>query len=61
MVSLVLSWSVTIHKTQGWTLEKAIINLNGCFTSAIEYVALSCIKISRGLALTGLVLISGYI
>ncbi len=44
---LKLAWAVTIHKSQGKTFEKAIIDLgNGAFTHGQTYVALSrCTKL----------------
>ena len=31
MLPIIHAWAVTIHKTQGLTLKKAIICLSGCF------------------------------
>ena len=44
MLPIILSWAITIHKTQGLTLTKAIVCLEGCFGYNMEYVALSRIK-----------------
>ena len=38
---LKLAWSVTIHKSQGLTFEKAILDLSGAFAPGQLYVALS--------------------
>lgn len=46
-----LAWAVTIHKSQGLTLQKAIVDLNRSFASGQVYVALS-----RCTTLDGLVL-----
>jgi ATP-dependent exoDNAse (exonuclease V) alpha subunit len=51
MFPFILSWAVTIHKTQGLTIEKAVISLAGCFAYNMEYVALSRIKTLKGLAI----------
>lgn len=52
-VPLVLSWAITIHKSQGATLAKAVINLAGAFNNEQIYVALSRVKSLEGLHLTG--------
>jgi len=45
-------WAVTIHKSQGMTLDQAVIDLGrGCFTSGQLYVALSRIKTLDGMGL----------
>lgn len=45
-------WAVTIHKSQGMTLEHAVIDLSrGCFSSGQLYVALSRIKTMEGMGL----------
>jgi ATP-dependent exoDNAse (exonuclease V) alpha subunit len=53
-VPLVLSWAITIHKSQGATLAKAVINLAGSFNNEQIYVALSRVESLEGLYLTGL-------
>jgi ATP-dependent DNA helicase PIF1 len=50
----ILCWAVTIHKTQGLTIEKAVVSLIGCFGYNMEYVALSRIKTLKGLAILNL-------
>ena len=51
MLPIIHAWAVTIHKTQGLTLKKAIICLSGCFGYNMEYVALSRLTSSNGLFL----------
>ena len=50
---LKLAWAITIHKSQGLTFEKAIIDANAAFAHGQVYVALSRCK-----SLEGMVLIS---
>lgn len=46
-----LAWSITIHKSQGLTFEKAIIDAQGAFAHGQTYVALSRCKSLEGLVL----------
>lgn len=46
-----LAWSITIHKSQGLTFEKAIIDAEGAFAHGQTYVALSRCKTLEGLVL----------
>ncbi|PWJ60052.1 helicase-like protein [Dyadobacter jejuensis] len=49
---LKLAWAITIHKSQGLTFEKAIIDANSSFTHGQVYVALSRCKSLEGLVLS---------
>ena len=46
-----LAWSITIHKSQGLTFERAIIDAGGAFAHGQTYVALSRCKSLEGLVL----------
>jgi len=50
---IILGWAVTVHKSQGLTLESVELDLGrGCFASGQAYVALSRCKTIEGLSLT---------
>ncbi|MCD7901581.1 MAG: AAA family ATPase [Bacteroides sp.] len=46
-----LAWAITIHKSQGLTFEKAIIDANASFAHGQVYVALSRCKTLEGMVL----------
>ncbi len=47
-----LAWAITVHKSQGLTFEKAILDINDAFAPGQVYVALSRLKSLDGLVLT---------
>ncbi|MBU0695714.1 MAG: helix-turn-helix domain-containing protein [Bacteroidetes bacterium] len=49
---LKLAWAITIHKSQGLTFEKAIIDANAAFAHGQVYVALSRCKTFEGMVLS---------
>ncbi len=53
-IPLRLAWAITIHKSQGMTLDGAKIDLSKAFVEGMGYVALSRVKNLESLSLVGL-------
>jgi DNA polymerase III delta prime subunit len=54
-----LAWAITVHKSQGLTFDKAIIDIGNAFAPGQIYVALSRLRSLDGLVLTSLISGSG--
>ncbi|QGI69817.1 hypothetical protein CEK27_002146 [Fusarium fujikuroi] len=52
-IPLIPGWAITIHKSQGMTLERVIVNLSRAFAEGQVYVALSRATCLRGLRVEG--------
>ncbi len=58
-VPLKLAWAITIHKSQGLTFEKVVIDANAAFAFGQVYVALSRCKTLEGIVLSTPISVSG--
>lgn len=52
-IPLRLAWAITIHKSQGMSLDNAEIDLTRSFSYGMGYVALSRVRTLKGISLVG--------
>jgi ATP-dependent DNA helicase PIF1 len=58
-IPLLPAWAITIHKSQGMTLERVVVNLDQIFEPQMAYVALSRARSLQGLKVVSRVGVGG--